>query len=120
MQCNWPALSATQQTVQLKIRYPDFKTITRAQSLAEPSDVTQELWKIAADLLTRNLARNNRGVRLLGMGVSGLQTGAPSQQRLFEEEGRVKHSRMDGIADDIRRRFGDEVLWRGLDSKRRG
>lgn len=108
------------QTVQLKLRYPDFRTITRAHSLAQPSDVTQELWQVAEGLLTRNLARNSKAVRLLGMGVSGLHAGPPMQQRLFEEELRVKHGRMDGIADDIRRRFGDEVLWRGLEDKRRG
>ena len=108
------------ETVQLKLRYPDFKTITRAHTLSEPSDITQELWQVAEGLLARNLARNNNGVRLLGMGVSGLHAGPPAQQRLFEEERRVKHGRLDGIADDIRRRFGDAVLWRGLDVKRRG
>ena len=74
---------------------------------------------MAESLLTRHLARNNPGVRLLGMGVSGLHAGPPMQQRLFEDELRVKHGRMDGVADDIRRRFGDAVLWRGLDVKRR-
>jgi DNA polymerase IV len=108
------------ETVQLKLRYPDFKTITRAHSLSQPSDVTQELWQVAQDLLARNLARNHKGVRLLGMGVSGLHAGPPMQQRLFEEELRVKHGRMDGVADDIRRRFGDGVLWHGLEVKRRG
>ena len=97
--------------MQLKLRYPDFKTITRAHSLAQPSDVTQELWQVVEALLTRALARNNQGVRLLGMGVSGLHAGPPMQQRLFEEEMRVKHGRMDGIADDIRRRFpANQVL----------
>ena len=107
------------QTVQIKLRYPDFKTITRAHTLIEASDITQELWQVAEGLLTRNLARNHNGVRLLGMGVSGLHAGPAPQQRLFEEELRVKHGRMDGIADDIRRRFGDAVLRRGLDVKHR-
>lgn len=105
-------------TVQLKLRYPDFRTITRAQSLAQPSDITQALWQVAEGLLLRHLP-DARGVRLLGVGVSGLHGEAPAQQNLFEDAQQVKHGRLDGIADDIRRRFGDEVLWRGLEVKRR-
>ena len=51
------------------------------------------------------------------MGVSGLHAGAPPQQRLFEEEVRIRQRRIDEIADAIRRRFGPEVLRRGLTSK---
>ena len=105
------------QTVQIKIRFPDFTTITRAHTLSEPSHSTHELCRVAADLLRRNLPVHNRGVRLLGMGVSGLHAGPPPQQRLFEEEVRVRHHRIDEIADDIRRRFGPEVLRRGLAPK---
>ena len=105
------------QTVQIKIRFPDFTTITRAQTLPEPSNSTHELCRVAADLLRRNLPARNRGVRLLGMGMSGLHAGPPPQQRLFEEEARVRQRRIDEITDDIRRRFGPEVLRRGLASK---
>ncbi len=105
------------QTVQIKIRFPDFTTITRAQTLPEPSNGTHELCRVAADLLRRNLPARNRGVRLLGMGVSGLHAGPPLQQRLFEEETRIRQRRIDEIADDIRRRFGSEVLRRGLAPK---
>ncbi len=105
------------KTVQIKIRFPDFTTITRAHSLSEPSHSTHELCRVAADLLRRNLPARNRGVRLLGMGVSGLHAGPPPQQRLFEDEARVRHHRIDEIADHIRRRFGSEVLRRGLAPK---
>ena len=105
------------QTVQIKLRYPDFKTITRAHTLAEPSDVTQELWQVAEGLLLHNLPHRHNGVRLLGMGVSGLHAGPAPQQRLFEEEQRVKHGRLDGIADAIRERFGDGVLRRASTTK---
>lgn len=101
------------QTVQIKIRFADFTTITRAQTLSEPSHGTRELWRVANDLLRRNLPAPKRGIRLLGMGVSGLHAGPPPQQRLFEDEARIRYSRMDDIADEIRRRFGPGALRRG-------
>src|SRR5216684_914134 len=40
------------RTVQLKIRFQDFSTITRSQTLSEPTNITQEIWQAAAELLT--------------------------------------------------------------------
>jgi DNA polymerase-4 len=60
------------RTVQLKVRFADFSTITRFQTLAEPSDITQDLWKAADELLCQRLPPDHLPVRLLGMGVSGL------------------------------------------------
>src|SRR5262249_17265897 len=59
-------------TVQLKIRFADFHTITRSRTLAEPTNITEEIWRAAAELLTR-LPSEAQPVRLLGMGVSGLE-----------------------------------------------
>jgi DNA polymerase-4 len=38
--------------VHLKVRFADFSTITRSQTLPEPTDVTQELWKTAAEVFS--------------------------------------------------------------------
>ena len=43
------------RTIEVKIRSSDFRTQTRAQSLSEPTDVTDHLWKIAAELFERTL-----------------------------------------------------------------
>jgi DNA polymerase-4 len=106
------------RTVQLKLRFPDFTTITRAHTLPEPTALTQELWQAADALLAANLPARSPGLRLLGVGVSGLHVGEPTQQRLFEEEGRVRQGRIDALADTLRQRYGRNVLQRGLDLKR--
>lgn len=106
------------RTVQVKIRFADFKTITRARTLAEPTNITQELWKIAAELLEGNLPAKHLGVRLLGMGVSGFEEEQPAQRSLFEEDKREKQGRLDTLTDDVKRRFGKTALRRATDLKR--
>lgn len=110
------------RTVQLKVRYADFTTITRARTLAQPTDATEELAEAALDLLaTVDLGD---GVRLLGVGASGFEDGlddcdsgeqlaldldrppdagapAPSRERALEES-----------IDAVRDRFGVDALGR--------
>ena len=89
------------RTVQLKLRFPDFRTITRAHTLSYPTDRTHEIWTVAAELLEDNLP--DRGVRLLGVGVSGFDR----QRSLFGEDGRL-----DAVADQIQAKFGSSALTR--------
>lgn len=106
------------RTVQVKIRFADFKTITRAHTLVEPTDITQELWQVAATLLENNLPERHSGVRLLGMGVSGFREEQPAQGQLFEEDKRAKQSRLDSLSDSLKERFGKTALRRATDLKR--
>jgi len=99
------------RTVQVKLRFTDFQTITRAHTLARPSDITAELGRAAAGLLERHLPRH-RPVRLLGMGVSGFDR-LEDQQELFTDLERQRQSRIDGVTDRIRERFGAAVVRRG-------
>src|SRR5690606_36023290 len=94
------------RTVELKVRFADFTTITRSQTLPEPSDVTEELAQAAAALLTNRMPTGHLPLRLLGMGVSGLQSG-PAQGLLFDADERQKQRRIDDVADRIKERFGD-------------
>lgn len=101
------------RTVQLKMRFADFSLITRSQTLAEPTDITQELWQAADALLCHRLQTEHLPVRLLGMGVSGLDDRRLVQGMLFDQEERQKQSRLDVVADEIRDRFGKGSLRRG-------
>jgi len=38
------------RTIHLKVRFADFHTITRAKSLSQPTDVTQEIGQVAGEL----------------------------------------------------------------------
>ncbi len=100
------------RTVQLKVRYHDFHTITRAHTLPEPTNVTQEIWDATADLLAHRLPARRLKIRLLGVGVSGLDRGGQEQQGLFGDPEREAQSRVDAMADQIRARYGGGSLRR--------
>ena len=71
------------RTVQLKVRYAGFRTITRSRTLRAPSDVAAEIAAIATSLL-RDVPDLDEGVRLLGVSVQQLSVnGAPVQPDLF-------------------------------------
>lgn len=106
------------RTVQIKIRFADFKTITRARTIGEPSNITQELWQVASELLKKNLPSRHVGVRLLGVGVSGFEDTQQTQARLFDEDTRQKQGQLDAVADGVKDRFGEAALRRGTDLKR--
>jgi len=102
----------TSRTVQLKIRYSNFETITRQGSLPEPTDSTRKIGRLASELLQK-VEGLSRGIRLLGVGVSKLTQQATVQRMLFEEDAETKSNRIDQTTDAIRDRFGASALKRG-------
>jgi DNA polymerase-4 len=101
------------RTVQLKVRFADFSLITRSQTLPEPTDITQELWRAADDLLCNRLPAGHLPVRLVGMGVSGLDDKGLVQGMLFDQAEREKQSRADAVADQVKEKFGFGAIRRG-------
>jgi len=95
----------------MPVRLADFTTITRSQAMSEPSDVTDQLAQAAVTLFTTRLPAGHLPVRLLGMGVSGLQWG-PAQGLLFDAEERQKQRKLDDVADRIEERLGGAALGR--------
>jgi DNA polymerase IV len=67
------------RTVTLKIKFADFELISRSQSLSDPVDSRSELERVAIGLLAR-LTPTPKAVRLLGVSISGLQTGATAAE----------------------------------------
>ena len=65
---DWEGLS----DAEVKARYPDFTTVTRSQTVNRPTADGEELAQWARVLLGRTEA-SARGVRLLGVSVSGLE-----------------------------------------------
>ena len=60
------------RTVQVKVRYGDFTTLTRQFSVEEPLTSSRDLYRMACWILARHQLVP-RPLRLLGLGVSGLQ-----------------------------------------------
>lgn len=95
-------------TVTIKVRYPDFTTVTRSHTFQRPVVTSAELHETARLLLARTDAVD-RGVRLLGIAGDGLvDSDAPRQLDLdpgpWEE--------IDRAVDGIRRRFGSGAVGR--------
>ncbi|HTI50890.1 MAG TPA: DNA polymerase IV [Planctomycetaceae bacterium] len=101
------------RTVEIKVRFADFRTIMRSKTLAEPTDITSEIWRAAAGLLDACLSSGRPRIRLLGVGVSGFRRDAEIQKSLFADEAREKLAELDQVADRIRQRFGKSALHRG-------
>jgi len=95
-------------TITVKIRTGAWRTFTRRRTLARPTASTREIHRQASALLGEWRRDHPRdGVRLLGVGISGLSR--PDQGTLFEPDG----PGVDGMLDDIRARFGGEAIVRG-------
>lgn len=94
-------------TVSVKIRDSDFVTITRQRTLAEPTDLTDVIWRTSI-ALTRRETHGMR-VRLLGVAASGLTD--RQQLALFGAEDERRRRAL-AAADKIRGRFGPRALRR--------
>jgi DNA polymerase-4 len=101
------------RTVQLKLRYADFSTITRAETLDRPTNVTNDIWSSANRLLTQKLPQRPLKVRLIGVGVQQLSPDQFGQPTLFEDAAHEKQSGADRVSDHIRAKFGQRALLRG-------
>jgi len=74
------------KTVRIKVRFPDFETITRQASLSVGTDSTRIVEGMAIDLLRRRVHLAERGVRLIGVGVGRLNRISTRQLSLFPED----------------------------------
>ena len=73
------AKSLSGRTVHLKVKYQDFRIITRARSLPRAVASQAELLALGAGLL-RALLPTDKSIRLLGLGLSKLsEGGAPTE-----------------------------------------
>jgi DNA polymerase-4 len=70
------------QTVQVKLRYGDFTTLTRQITVEEPITDAKEIYRLACFLLAREKLVS-RPLRLLGLGVSNLDLPAGRQLALL-------------------------------------
>jgi DNA polymerase-4 len=63
-------------TIQVKVRYSDFKTLTRQMRLEEPLSGTTDIYRLACMLLARDRLVT-KPLRLLGIGASTLVPPSP-------------------------------------------
>jgi DNA polymerase IV len=99
------------RTVTLKLRYADFRTVTRALTLTTPTDLARPIYEAALALLHREW-HPGLSVRLIGVGISGLTEQVGYQMDLFSGEPDPRESRLAETLDELRERFGKDVIKR--------
>lgn len=102
------------RTVFIKLRYGDFTTITRQETLQEPTDTDMEIYRHARRLWEKAWERG-RPVRLIGVGMHQLHTASWQLSLLpadSEELMRQRQRALNQAVDAIRQRFGDKALRR--------
>jgi DNA polymerase-4 len=99
------------RTIQIKVRDYRFRTATRSLSLAAPTSSTEMIFKQARNMLNIWLQQHlNTPVRLLGVGVSGLEK--PDEHGIEYDSATQKA--LDKTLDEIKRRYGDDKATRAL------
>jgi DNA polymerase-4 len=103
------------RTLQLKLRYKDFTTITRAHSLDFPTQLDNEIFQQIQRLFHTNW-RKGAEVRLLGVQASSF--GQDSAQLDFlEDQARGKWENVLSAADRLRDKFGESSITLGTGMK---
>jgi DNA polymerase-4 len=96
------------RTVQLKLRYADFSTITRARSLDHSTQLDTELFETARALFRRNWKPGEK-VRLLGVHAGSLSV-IEGQLSLLDDAKTVKWRDALRAVDGLRDRFGESAV----------
>ncbi|MCH5277663.1 MAG: DNA polymerase IV, partial [Desulfovibrionaceae bacterium] len=106
------------RTVTLKIKYADFRQITRQATLPARTCSTDTIYEEACKLLAA-LSLEGK-VRLIGLGVSGFSDVRPHHLSLLDAGAELnpahveeRRTKLDGALDALRERYGAEAVVRG-------
>jgi DNA polymerase IV len=101
-------------TIKLKLRWPNFTTISRQVTLPQPTDQDKDIFEAAWGLFSK-VWRPKLAVRLLGVGVSGLCP--PIRQLNLFDQNSIKDIRLQATLDELCKRYGDKAIRRGSELK---
>ena len=107
------------RTVNLKMRTGDFTTWTRATTLAAPTDLAEPIVEAARAMFAEKIDLAGRGVRLIGVGVSGLATASSVPTHLFSDPATDRARKMAEAQDAVRERLGERAVTRAALLKKR-
>jgi DNA polymerase IV len=96
------------RTIQLKLRYTDFSTITRAHTLDRTTQIDTEIFENARALFRQNWKRGSP-VRLLGVHVSSFEP-VETQLDLLEESKHERWKHAFDAADRLRDKYGESAV----------
>ena len=97
------------RTVQLKIRFADFTTITRSRTLRDPTDVARDVYAAVSQLFAA-LDLQRARVRLVGVRMSGLVDEETAPQQLLLDDTGPGWRDAEQAVDRIAERFGRDIV----------
>lgn len=98
------------RTLQLKLRYSDFSTITRAHSVSRPTQVDTEIFAAISRLFHDNWEQG-RAVRLLGVHASNFQDAPEQMDLLGIDEKQRKWTQALSATDRLRDKYGESAVF---------
>ena len=98
------------KTITLKLRYGNFKTVNRSNTLDKATNTTKMLWQEAKTIFLKWHRKSAGALRLLGFGTSGLVVQGSGQKELFKNPEEEKQKRIDKAFDVIRGKYGDDAV----------
>jgi DNA polymerase-4 len=97
--------------VTLKLRYADFTTITRRQTLSQTTDSDQTIFDTGQKLLNKALSEEKQAVRLIGIGVSELVEAGKQLDML--DTSAQRQEQLNKAIDRIRKKYGFTAIQTG-------
>ncbi|MFC1961928.1 DNA polymerase IV [Chloroflexota bacterium] len=97
--------------VTLKLRYADFTTITRQETLSQATDADQFIFNTGHRLLERELKTGHQAIRLIGIGVSKLVEIGRQVNMLDSTQQRM--DKLNTAIDRIRKKYGFTAIQTG-------
>ncbi|EFO29317.1 DNA polymerase IV [Roseibium sp. TrichSKD4] len=98
--------------ITLKLKTADFKTITRARHLADPTQLADKIFRNGVDLLEKEA--DGRRFRLLGIGVNDLAPGEQADPQDLVDEQAERRGKAERAMDALKDKFGTEAVELGL------
>lgn len=100
------------RTVTLKLKTADFKSRTRAHTLADPTQLADRIHCAGIDLLKRET--DGTLFRLVGIGVSDLSDPKDADPRDLVDTAATRRALAEAAMDDVRARFGNRSVETGI------
>ncbi|MBV8767146.1 MAG: DNA polymerase IV [Hyphomicrobiales bacterium] len=99
-------------TVTLKLKTSDFRLVTRARSTSSPTNLAGRIYQTARSLIEPELSSGP--YRLIGVGMSELVPGQDADRGDLADQSVRREAGMERAVDELRARFGQDAITRGL------
>lgn len=99
--------------VEIYVRDNQLNTMTRQKSIKCKTNLAQEIAEEGMKIFRENYPWS-RPIRSIGLAMSGLSPEESGQILLFGDRGRERREALEATVDDLRRRFGQNTIYRGI------